>query len=384
MRIISVSTSSNNGVVTIHMELIKPLRTRPISYDDSFKIPRASQFNTQADVEQRVAIIHAKIDSTDKEPQRFLARRIDITLSSSAEQTLLAIGYLKLFFKPDSANIILIDDEANLAKFIPQLTTLKSSLERKKAKAEFNFPMTLNEYIHLKKETKPHRFTQDLIAHILHKPENKTYAFLSAFYLLDPEKKDRTDILKNLSLFFINPEHRKIREAFMTSLNRFAKEAFIAPCLGKIADDGRPYNDTYTEILTFNDSQFILTEDKCVQINPLDTFGYKEWYQQGQRNCGKLQDEWIHMGNMLGIEFDKQSIWDKSIILTKESSEFFILKGLLYDEKFMENMQKNLEKITLFRHGFFYDNGATNRQMNSDVIHKITADFVQLAESASP
>lgn len=386
MRIVTASITTTKNIVTVHMELIKPYKTALLteSWEDGpYRIPRARELGQYAHVEQRVAAIHAKIDSTDAEPQRFLIKRMHFTLSSSCVHTLQAIYGLDSCFKLQKADIILIDDQATFAKFIPELLTVKSSLDSKEVKAEFNLPVTLNEFIRNKQQTKAACFNQDLIARILSNPENKQYEFLSAFYLLDPEKKERATILKNLSLFLANPQHGTKCEKFMKILNGFARDQFIQPCIGKIADDGCHYNHQYTEIETFDDSQFTLTEDRIVQINPLDSWAYKEYYVHGKRNFGKLKAEWIHMGKILGIEFSEDSIWDVCIILTKESSDFFIQKGLLYDEKFMEDMKKqeNLEKIMLFRHGFFGDNQATNRQLNADVINKITQDFVRLSTS---
>jgi len=381
MRIVTARISTTKGLVTLHMEMIKPdptasLTAGPTVQIGRFKIPRARMLDQYARVEQRIAAIHAKIDINDRASQRFLVKRMDFTLSGSAVQTLQAIYGLASCFKLDDSDIILIDDQANLAIYIPEITTIKSSLDSKRVKYEFNLPITLNEYIQNKTQAQACNFNQDLVTKILNNPENKHYEFLSAFYLLNPENKEQTTILKNLSLFFTKPKNESTRNEFMEILNGFAREQFIQFCIGKTAEDGDPYNHQYTEIRAFDDSQFTLTENRRIQIHPLDSWGYKTYYAKGKQNFGKLKDEWLYMGKILGIEFAEDSVWDERIILNKESSEFFINKGLLYDEKFMKKL--DLEKIMLFRNGFFYDNAATSRQMNSDMINKITEDFMQI------
>ena len=122
----------------------------------------------------------------------------------------------------------------------------------------------------------------------------------------------------------------------------------FSPAIGKPAHDKGRYNWSYTEYQFLQHATFSLGQDGLMRIvdiqkNP----AYKATYAKGDVS---LEEELVFLGQLIGLEFEKCSQFDKEIVLTKACTQQLLTKSLhLMNIETIEKMSQPKNSPSFFK-----------------------------------
>lgn len=361
MRILSVHIYSENNNIKLRFETIK---SKTLSKNSKpryggYKLSNAESLLWQGYCVQQnkygIKTPHAGNEATEKSENIFLVNSIVVDLH---DHPLMAFNLLKDASKifneskcdhvfVDSQSIkdhILFSDEDDFSN-ADALNTSK----KERANLVYNVDVTINDYIQSKTESLK---TTSLFEYLTHKviTINPALDYLEAFQLINPDVNDaiKQTILKKIVRLAKDKNDLKIVYDFMKSLHHYAVKTLINPCLGQKAHCGDNYEYNYTELTLLEHAKIHLRDDGRASFKLADNWSYKCYYAKGCQNDGILEDELRHLGNIIGLEFSPDSIFNSEIIFTPACTELLFKKGLLYDTAYLNQFIKSnsLDKET--------------------------------------
>lgn len=137
----------------------------------------------------------------------------------------------------------------------------------------------------------------------------------------------------------------------------------FSPAIGETAHDKGKYSWSYTEYQFLQHATFSLGQDGLMRIvdiqkNP----AYKATYAKGEIS---LKEELVFLGQLIGLEFEKCSEFDKEIVLTKACTQQLLTKNLhLMTIDAIEKMSQPKNSPSFFKPQVL--NNQTNAAANDD------------------
>lgn len=116
-----------------------------------------------------------------------------------------------------------------------------------------------------------------------------------------------------------------------------SKFRFLAPSIGKLADDGGKYSMRYTEIDLMNRAVFHIRKDGLVGVNWQDNPGYQKNYAVGERNHNILEKELTHLAPLLNLEFMPGINFHEGLVFNSACSKRLIAQGLHLNLQYVKN-----------------------------------------------
>lgn len=174
-----------------------------------------------------------------------------------------------------------------------------------------------------------------------------------------------------LESLLIKQNKKGVLNHLIDDLNFNAKLKLFEPCIGQNANDEGKYNMGYTEWDLLKSATFIRRSDGRISIQLENNAGYNANYALGKPNHAKMQAEFEHLLNIMGLKFSEDTDFHKELIFTQESSRKLIKNRLHHNCSYLKTLLSTKNTAALFNQAKKYSTDGDEKNPKLSVLYSL-------------